>query len=255
MASFGENLRREREVRGITLAQLAEATKISLRYLTALEQDQFDQLPGGVFNRGFVRAVARYLGLDEREWVGAFARAAHEEPDILARYAPTRPTPTSRRQRATSFGLLLMLFGAALFAVHSVRTRRAAEVLPALPSPGRTTPATQPAAVSPAPVSEARRESSPLPPPTPRPATELHLQVFSIEEAWVSVSGDGRPFYEGLMKPGETRVFRASGQIDLRTGNASALVLTLNGETLAPLGNPGEVKSISLTNKDLRSRP
>ena len=153
-----------------------------------------------------------------------------------------------------------MLFGAAFFAVHSVRTRRAAEALPALTSPARTTPATrnipaQPVAVSPGPVSEARRESASLPLPAASPGVELHLQLFAIEEAWVTVSGDGRLFYEGLMKPGETRVFRATGKIDLRTGNASALVLTLNGETLAPLGNPGEVKSISLTPKDLPSTP
>ena len=263
MASFGENLRRERELRGVTLAELAEVTKVSLRYLTALEQDQFDQLPGGIFNRGFVRAIARYLGLDEREWVGAYARAAQEEPEILARYAPSLPPPSTARRSAATFVLLLILFSAALFAVHSVRTRRAAETIPALTSPTPATPAThstlaQPASVSPRPVAEAaeRQESSPLPLSAPSAAeVELHLQVFAIEDAWVSVSSDGRAFYEGLMKPGETRVFRAASKIDLRTGNASAMVLTLNGETLAPLGNPGEVKSISLTHKDLPPRP
>jgi len=258
--AFGENLRRERELRGVTLAELAQATKISLRYLNALEQDRFDQLPGGIFNRGFVRAIARYLGLDEREWVSAFVQAAKEEPEILARYAPPPPTATTApRQSATTFVLLLFLFGAVLFAVHSVRTRRAAEAIPALTPPAPATPNTlaQPAAGSPQPVSEAvaevRQKSSSL--PLPAPQVELHLQVFAIEEAWVSVSGDGRAFYEGLMKPGETRVFRAASKIDLRTGNASALVLTLNGETLPPLGNPGEVKNVSLTHKDLPPRP
>ena len=80
MATFGENLRRERELRGVTLLELSNFTKINLRHLQALEADRFNELPGGVFNRGFVRGVARYMKLDEHHWVGEFVRAAHEEP-------------------------------------------------------------------------------------------------------------------------------------------------------------------------------
>lgn len=265
MASFGETLRRERELRGVTLAELAAATKISVRYLSALEGDQFDRLPGGVFNRGFVRAVARYLGLDEYEWIGAFAHAAHEEPEVLARYAPPATGPDTARQSGKSFVLLVILFGAALLAVYSVRARRAADTIPALAGPARTTPApakelaTTPSerVVTAARVSAENATPVNLPTPAPpeRARVDLYLQVDAIEAAWVSVDGDSRTLYEGLMKPGETRVFRAVGELALRTGNASALVLTLNGETLAPLGNPGEVKSITLTRKDLASLP
>lgn len=261
MASFGENLRRERELRGVTLAELAEATKVSVRYLTALENDQFDRLPGGVFNRGFVRSVARYLGLDEREWVGAFVHAAREEPEILARYAPAPPAARTPRQSWTGFVLLLVLFGAGLFAVHSVRARRAAETLPALffPKAKAPEPASQAAAATSTPIVPTANASLTKPAPSNQPPTvqaeetliDLQLQVFSIEDAWVSISADGRILYEGMMKPRETRVFRADSHLDVRTGNASALVLTLNGETLAPLGNPGEVRTISLSRKDL----
>src|SRR3989442_5444515 len=64
MASFGENLRRERELRGVDLRDIAEATNISLRFLQALEQDRADVLPGGIFPKAFVRQYATYLGLD-----------------------------------------------------------------------------------------------------------------------------------------------------------------------------------------------
>ncbi len=63
--SFGVNLRRERELRGITLDEISRETKISVRFLEALESDKLDQLPGGVFRRGFVKTYARYIGLNE----------------------------------------------------------------------------------------------------------------------------------------------------------------------------------------------
>ena len=59
--TFGDHLKREREMRGVTLDEISAATRIATRFLTAIENEQWEQLPGGVFNRGFVRAVARFL--------------------------------------------------------------------------------------------------------------------------------------------------------------------------------------------------
>jgi cytoskeleton protein RodZ len=72
MPSFGETLRRERELRQISLREISEATKINLRYLDALERDDFRHLPGGVFNKGFVRAYAQYIGVDADGMVDAY---------------------------------------------------------------------------------------------------------------------------------------------------------------------------------------
>jgi len=72
MSSFGEELRRERELRQISLREVAEATKINLRYLEALEVNDFSDLPGGVFNRGFVRAYAQFIGVDPDAMVNAY---------------------------------------------------------------------------------------------------------------------------------------------------------------------------------------
>ncbi|MFQ5702361.1 MAG: helix-turn-helix domain-containing protein, partial [Acidobacteriota bacterium] len=72
MASFGEELRRERELRDISLKEISEATKISTRFLQALEEDDFAILPGGIFNRGFIRAYARFIGIDGEEMVNAY---------------------------------------------------------------------------------------------------------------------------------------------------------------------------------------
>lgn len=75
MIPFGEQLRQEREARGISLASITQSTKISTRHLASLEENRFDQLPGGVFNKGIVRDYARALGLDESYWVESYMQA------------------------------------------------------------------------------------------------------------------------------------------------------------------------------------
>jgi cytoskeleton protein RodZ len=77
-AGFGEKLRREREMRGISLDEIATQTKISARNLKALEEEKFNQLPGGIFNKGFVRAYARFLGIDEEHTVAEYMAASQD---------------------------------------------------------------------------------------------------------------------------------------------------------------------------------
>lgn len=72
MASFGEELRRERELREISLSEVAEATKISVRFLEAIERNDFESLPGGVYNRGIVRAYCQFIGADPEAMVNAY---------------------------------------------------------------------------------------------------------------------------------------------------------------------------------------
>ncbi len=79
--NFGERLKRERELREVTLEEITQATRIGSRFLEALENEDWDKLPGGVFNRGFVRSIAHYLGLDEEAFLGEYdlAHAAHAD--------------------------------------------------------------------------------------------------------------------------------------------------------------------------------
>jgi len=87
MPTFGEELRRERELRAISLREVAEATKVNLRYLEAIERNQFDRLPGGVFNRGFVRAYAEFIGVDPEAMVNAY---------LLEEQSKAAPPPSVR---------------------------------------------------------------------------------------------------------------------------------------------------------------
>ncbi len=76
--AFGERMQRERELRGVTLEEISVVTKIGTRSLKALEEEDFDKLPGGIFNKGFVRAYARYLGIDPDEAVADYLAAVEQ---------------------------------------------------------------------------------------------------------------------------------------------------------------------------------
>ncbi|HMD18041.1 MAG TPA: helix-turn-helix domain-containing protein [Terriglobales bacterium] len=87
MPSFGEKLKLEREKRKITLEQISGSTKIGTRMLQALEEDKFNQLPGGIFNKGFVRAYSRVVGLDEDQTVAEYLQASGDAASIQTEIA------------------------------------------------------------------------------------------------------------------------------------------------------------------------
>ena len=129
MSSFGAKLKSEREKRAITLEQISVATKIGTRMLEALEQEKFDRLPGGIFNKGFVRAYARCLGLDEDQAVADYLEASGEasvprlEPE--ANGGSTAEPGASRLSPELPWGLLaaILLVIAVGLSIWSYRKR------------------------------------------------------------------------------------------------------------------------------------
>src|ERR1700734_633093 len=114
---FGEHLKREREMRGVSLEEISTATRIATRFLVALENEQWEQLPGGVFNRGFIRAIARFLGLDEDSLVSEYALVTkgRPEPGVVA---DPPLEPNTRYQEITLLIVLaVLLIAGAVFAV------------------------------------------------------------------------------------------------------------------------------------------
>jgi cytoskeletal protein RodZ len=110
-AGFGEHLRREREMRGISLDEICSATRIGTRFLNALENEQWDQLPGGVFNRGFVRAVAHHLGLDEESLLAEYMLATGDRATASASVVRASAIPEPRGQWV-AWVLALIVIGA-----------------------------------------------------------------------------------------------------------------------------------------------
>src|SRR5208337_2410577 len=125
MPAFGENLRREREMRGVSLEEISTATKISLRFLDAIEREDFSKLPGGIFSRSFIRSYARYLGLDEERAVAEFQLAAQPQADFDLHRMAAGKSGSGRQARtpliATLVAFVLLAGGYALFR-YSPRT-------------------------------------------------------------------------------------------------------------------------------------
>jgi cytoskeletal protein RodZ len=88
-ATIGEQLRLAREGRGIPLREISDQTRISMHYLEAIEMNDYKRLPGGIFNRSFVKAYARYVGYDEKEAVEGYTRYMREQGDTGEEVAST----------------------------------------------------------------------------------------------------------------------------------------------------------------------
>jgi cytoskeletal protein RodZ len=280
MGSFGKKLKREREMRGIALQEIARHTKISTRMLEAIEEDRFDLLPGGIFSRAFVLHYARYLGLNE-EQAGAEFDLAVGTPGAVSIEAVAAQRESLARQVAAGEGLarrrLLLIAGLSAALVLSVVAlrelwqpwlplHRAPAVappprLPAPPSPralGASPAATgaapaqepsgAPAAPPAAPPAQAPVSGQPSPPAPPR----LQLQIDTLDNSRVEVIADGRTVFRGTMRKGQMRRVSAESRMEVRAGNAGAVVLTLNGETQPPLGRMGEPKTVVFTREDLK---
>ena len=86
--SFGEKLKKEREKKKITIEEISASTKIGTRMLQALEENKFNQLPGGIFNKGFVRSYARFVGLDEDQTVAEYLQASGDALPPSTEIAP-----------------------------------------------------------------------------------------------------------------------------------------------------------------------
>ena len=151
--TFGEELRKEREIRGIELREIAEATKISQRFLDALERDDFKNLPAPVFSRGFVREYSRYLGLDAEEMVDRYVHYCHSiddptlsefpEPLHSDRVTGEIPNPLQRVDRKIwTLILLALICIGAIFGVRWWMQQRDATPAPAATQSSLTAPAT-----------------------------------------------------------------------------------------------------------------
>jgi len=138
---FGEELRKERESRGVALETISEKTKVITRYLTALENEKFEALPGGILSKGIVRGYARTVGLDETEWVERFMTASRErgQPDenwseFAENVGKARPRAVGRDgrrwRRAGLAVLVLVLAGGGWAAWHYRGGRALAEEAP-----------------------------------------------------------------------------------------------------------------------------
>lgn len=281
MRELGELLRKAREARGLTISDVQDATKIRSRYLEAIEQGDFEALPGEVYVKGFLRNYAEAVGLCGDEVVARYkAERARIEAEKTREAAPDKGRDVSKKARIPRHLLIALGTVAVVAIVVGVTVWRHGHV-PAGPaevsgpqdaqhveratdvatgdalvlSEGQALPEARPEEVPPEAGLQAARKTTSQPAPTtssPSPAGpatqegspvgEGHeLSVSITERCWVRVVADGKVIFERSMLAGEQATWRARESIRIKVGNASGIDVTYNGVHIGVLGKPGQV--------------
>ena len=223
--NFGERLKRERELREVSLEEITQATRIGSRFLEALENEEWDKLPGGVFNRGFVRSIAHYLGLNEEAFLGEYdlAHGAHAEQQAQnhAQKIEDRIPPTPLWiPVALVVGALLLAAAIILGGIYG--WRRFVRHSP------------------PKPVSSLAS-----------PTTNSFMNAIAAPLR-VRVQADGTLVLDNDVRTKENRHSSANTSFVVTAADSNAVLLELNREAMPPVGAPGTSGTITLTRKNLR---
>jgi len=264
-ASFGEQLRLAREARGISLREISEQTRISMRYLEAIEANDFKRLPGGIFNRSFIRSYAKYIGFDEKEAVEAYARemreqgeAPEEQPSISHRPQVYTDGGSTRSPLVTLLLTILILSILSLgvyAALHWWQRRQAAPTVPnatptaeaprtGAPSQSGTTPAASTAGVA--------TTSS----PTQTNITGFNVQIKAVGElVWMRVYKDDekKSEFAGNLQADETKEFTPERSIRVQCAKdkPGSLQITINGrQAKVPFNMKGSLAEMAVNRED-----
>lgn len=276
-------------MRGVSLDEIAESTKIGTRLLKALEDEQFDLLPGGIFNKGFVRAYAKYVGMDEDQAVADYLQAAgDEEPDaqlaaqqserLESRYTEPRRSP-SRGFPFVPVLLLLVIVvagfgGWRMYQQHMQEkelsqagreaiqagsaSSNSEQVSPNEAAQSTTTPTPTAAANTQASVpaeqaasSVAANNSS----SAPASASGFEVEVKTTGRAWVSLKADGKVLVSGVLAADQVRTLHADKEIVVWTGNAGATQVFFDGKQVPVEGGVNESRVLVFKPNGLQSTP
>jgi cytoskeletal protein RodZ len=241
--TFGERLKRERELREVTVDELCNATRIAPRFLDALENEHWEKLPGGVFGRGFVRTIARYLGLSEENLLSEYDLARGETAAIAVQKPEERIPSTPKWIPAVALILLMViLLGIVLggrYAWRKYAARRAAAKASAMvTSPDQTASATHQLGGT------AQNATAHL--------LSLELATAIAAPLHVKVVADGTTLFDGDVTAGEKLHFSANEKFVISTSGLRALLLQLNGQPVTLTSASSSSGTILLTSKDLR---
>jgi len=242
MGTISSELKAHRERRKISLKQISADTRISLRHLQSLEEGRFDDLPGGMYNRAFIRAYCEALGIDQAKMLRRY------EAEVLPRPAPPadRSVPPSHSVKihpVIIWSLVFIISATGIF----LKRKLIADIFSPyfsntndsrsnnLPIPSDLKENSSGIAVE---TAHALQSSVNTPMPLTPP---FSLEVAVKEECWIEVTQDDRIVFSKLLAPGETQTFTANRELKLVVGNAGGIDMKINGRSVKPLGKTGEV--------------
>lgn len=289
MGGIGESLRSTREAKGISLEQAEEDTKIRKRYLQALEDGDYDVIPGQVYAKGFLRNYANYLGLDQEEvmleykLLGIPAKEEYKRVDIEASINKKKRL-SGRNDRRTYLATVLIAVFAVLILVlynfvfknntkianqetDSIKTEQETKTKTpdkAPTKPSGQSPAQQPGAqngnlpgsstgagTSGNTGNSANSGTSVNTGTSGNAVSGINLTLNGKDQvSWVRITVDGVVKFTGNLNPGESKTYSGTGKIKVRVGNAGAVEAILNGQNLGTMGALGQPTTREFSSAD-----
>lgn len=264
---IGDTLRAEREKQKLSIQDIEKGTSIRSVYIEALENGEYDKLPGEVYAKGFVKNYGNFLNLDGEELVRQFimeissvavdadnappadpnAKSSIVAPNIGSKYQTKTETTEnfsgesdSRKYIAAAVAAVVLLIGGLFYGLSGSddeTTVAQAEVIKEKP-------------VEVAVVETVQEVPQPVetPPPVETPAFNgVNLQATFNSDCWTRVVVDGMMFYEGMISAGESFDWKGEKSVTVLLGNAGAAQLTMNGQNVGAIGGYGDVVERTFT--------
>lgn len=263
MSQLGARFREAREAHGMSLSEAAASTRILPRYLQALEDGNFEQLPGDVYARGFIRNYAQFLDVPPDELMLLYRRERGTPTDkiqVVPAAIPPRTRSCFLPSAFFAFFSIMVLIGVLFWvlnatgltrqsAVAGIELTSTATVLPPTEFP-TTPPLPSGASLSalpqtPIPTSD---PNAPVPTPSPSPGAsasappqaplvvEVRIAPDAPQGSWLTISEDGVSKFTGIMLATSTRTFTAQREVYIHAGDASVVELIVNGENRGRMG-------------------
>ncbi|MBO8137024.1 MAG: helix-turn-helix domain-containing protein [Desulfotomaculum sp.] len=242
---IGETLKKARMAKGYTYQEIEEATKIRSRYLEAMEEENFNLLPGRVYVLAFLRNYAKYLGLDDEELVSQY-KVQYGEKEVIKELPGSKNVEkeVNGKPRYKNYLLALLVVGImiAVFAVFNGKFNGKGDI-------GRPDSVQEPGVVEnikdnqqkpPAGHNNENGISSPVPGEVENNNVELVLNIVD-DKCWMKVDVDGKTKFTGVAKAGESKKFVGQESVYVKLGNAGVVEVLYNGKNMGTLAGRGEV--------------
>ncbi len=257
MASIGEIFKDKRESLGLTLKDVEKSTNIRKRYLEAIENDDFDVIPGSAYVKGFMRVYASFLKIDSEPLIKEF-ESNYKEPLKYEkeRYIDVSRKSVYRRRRITfllsAIGVLLVI----VLIVLGVRALSRRSDVVSEPEEKIEVPLEE---VLP-PEEESMREESL--PPIEKSSNDIFsskdahildiptregfkIKVTALDRIWLRVFVDGENVFERILEKDESREWTAKESVAIKSGNGELVQVEKDGELLGKLGVGLEEKTFT----------
>lgn len=260
METLGDHLRKARETLGLSIEDVHDATKIRVAYLVAMEEGRFYELPGDVYIRGFLRSVAKAIGLEGDELVSKYDRI-HKDSEIEQTEVNDRDKADTRDRHKSggvhplaAIGLIIVVIAVIALFLWKPQGESDADIAADTLDISASRDNSRDIQETPDGISKQGEDIEVIIEGFPGSSEaeesddvqDIHeLTAVITERCWVKVTADGHRVFEKTMLPGETNTWKANQEIRIRLGNAGGGALTYNGVHIGAPGESGDVIELS----------